>query len=110
MSLATVVPAQTKPSKPLVVSELGEGMLLHKVQPIYPAPARAVGVHGSVELRAVIGKDGTIKNLEVVSGHPFLARAAVEAVRQWRYRPYLLNHEPIEVETEITVNFLLSGG
>jgi protein TonB len=65
---------------------------------------------GAVELRAIISKAGTIENLVVVSGHPMLSRAALEAVRQWRYRPYLLNGEPIEVETDITVNFLLSGG
>jgi len=53
---------------------------------------------------------GTIENLVVVSGHPMLVKSALAAVRQWRYRPYLLNNEPIEVETEITVNFVLSGG
>jgi len=61
-------------------------------------------------LRAIIGKTGAIENLVVVRGHPMLAPAAVEAVKQWRYRPYLLNGEPIAVETDITVNFLLSGG
>ena len=66
-------------------------------------------VQGTVELRAIISKAGTIENLIVVSGHPMLVKSAIEAVRQWRYRPYLLNNEPIEVETEITVNFVLSG-
>ena len=59
-------------------------------------------------LRAVISREGTIENLQVVSGHPMLVRAAVDAVRQWRYRPYVLNGEPVEVETEVTVNFVLS--
>lgn len=67
-------------------------------------------MQGAVELRALISKTGTIENLVVVRGHPMLAAAAIEAVRRWRYRAYLLNHEPVEVETEITVNFLLGGG
>jgi protein TonB len=79
------------------------------VQPNYPALARQAHVQGTVELRAIISKAGTIENLVVVHGHPMLAPAAIDAVRQWRYRPYLLNNEPIEVETEITVNFVLSG-
>ena len=65
-------------------------------------------IQGPVELRAVISKAGTIENLAVVSGHPLLVASAREAVRQWRYRPYLLNGEPIEVETNITVNFILA--
>ena len=60
-------------------------------------------------MRAIISKAGTIENLVVVRGHPLLVASAIEAVRQWRYRPYLLNNEPIEVETEITVNFVLAG-
>ena len=79
------------------------------MQPIYPPLARQARVQGVVELRAIISKAGMIENLVVVRGHPMLATAAIEAVRQWRYRPYLLNNEPIEVETEITVNFVLSG-
>jgi len=96
-------------SSPLVVSDLGEGSLLHRVQPIYPSIARQARIQGAVELRAIISKAGTIENLVVVGGHPMLATAAIEAVKQWRYRPYLLNNEPIEVETAITVNFVLSG-
>jgi protein TonB len=60
-------------------------------------------------LQAVISKEGTIENLKVLAGHPMLISAAVDAVRQWRYRPYVLNHEPVEVETQITVNFSLNG-
>jgi protein TonB len=78
------------------------------VQPAYPPIAKQARVQGVVEMRALISKTGTIENLNVISGHPMLATAAVEAVRDWRYRPYLLNNEPIEVETEITVNFVLS--
>lgn len=108
-SIPIVIPAHPTVVKPLVVSNLGEGSLLRRVQPIYPSIARQARVQGAVELRAIISKAGTIENLVVVRGHPMLVTAAVEAVRQWRYRPYLLNNEPIEVETEITVNFVLSG-
>ncbi len=105
-----VIPARPAPVKPLLVSHLAEAALLHRVQPVYPPLARQARVQGAVELRAIIGKTGAIENLVVVRGHPMLATAAVEAVKQWRYRPYLLNGEPIEVETDITVNFFLSGG
>ena len=87
-----------------------EGNLIFRVQPDYPSLARQVRVQGQVILRAVISREGTIENLQVLSGHPMLVRAAVEAVRQWKYRPYLLNGEPVEVETEVKVNFILSGG
>jgi len=107
--LPVVIPARPAPVKPLVVSHWAEGNLIYRVQPIYPNLARQARVQGTVELRAVISKAGTIENLVLVHGHPMLSAAAIEAVRQWRYRPYLLNDEPIEVETEITVNFLLSG-
>ncbi|PYV91208.1 MAG: hypothetical protein DMG90_07815 [Acidobacteria bacterium] len=84
--------------------------LIDRIQPNYPPIARAVGVQGQVILRAIISRQGTIANLQVVSGHPMLVKAAVDAVKQWRYRPYVLNGQPVEVETQITVNFLLSGG
>jgi len=82
-----------------------EGYLIHRVDPIYPHIATIIGTSGQVRLHAIISKDGTIESLTLISGHPLLARAAMEAVQQWRYRPYLLNHEPVEVETFITVNF-----
>jgi protein TonB len=105
-----VIPPRPAIAKPLLVSHLDEANLVHRVQPTYPPIARLARVQGTVELRAIISKTGTVENLVVVSGQPMLAAAAIEAVRQWRYRPYLLNNQPIEVETEITVNFLLSGG
>jgi periplasmic protein TonB len=105
-----VIPARPAAVKPLLVSHLAEANLLHRVQPIYPPIARQAHVQGTVELRAIISKAGTIENLIVVRGHPMLVKPALEAVRKWRYRPYLLNNEPIEVETEITVNFVLLGG
>jgi protein TonB len=87
-----------------------EGNLIYRVQPEYPALARQVRVQGLVVLQAIISRDGAIENLQVVSGHPLLIPAALNAVRQWRYRPYALNWEPVEVETEVKVNFILSGG
>jgi protein TonB len=90
------------------VSRMMEGNLIHRVQPDYPAPARQVRVQGTVILRAMISREGAIENLQVLSGHPMLVQAAVDAVRQWRYRPYMLNGEPVEVETQVTVNFVLS--
>lgn len=86
-------------------SHLDEALLLNKVEPIYPKLAIAAGIRGEVRLHAIIAKDGTIQSISVVSGHPLLATAALEAVRQWRYRPYMLNKEAVEVETFITVNF-----
>jgi TonB family protein len=80
----------------------------YRVQPIYPPLARQARIQGTVQLRAIISKTGTIENLVAVSGHPMLVPAALNAVRQWRYRPFLLNSAPIDVETEITVNFVLS--
>jgi protein TonB len=86
-------------------------MVLHRVNPTYPPLARAARVQGSVVLAAIIGKDGTIQNLHVISSSsPLLVQSALDAVKQWRYRPYILNGEPVEVDTQVTVNFSLSGG
>ncbi len=98
-------------SAPLRISQgVAQGFLVHQVKPVYPPLARQARVQGTVILQAIIGKDGSIENLRLISGHPMLAPAAIEAVRQWRYRPYTLNREPVEVQTEITVNFVLGGG
>ena len=86
-----------------------EGNLVHRVIPAYPYPAKAARVEGQVLLSAIISKDGAIENLQVIKGHPLLVPAAIDAVKQWRYRPYILNNEPVEVETQIAVNFTLSG-
>jgi protein TonB len=85
------------------------GDLTRKTQPTYPAIARNARIQGIVVLQAIISKQGTIENLKVLAGHPMLVPAAIDAVRQWRYRPYVLNNEPVEVETQITVNFSLAG-
>jgi protein TonB len=90
-------------------SSMLEGNLIRRVQPVYPPLARTARVQGSVVLYALISKAGTMENLHVLSGPPLLVPAAIDAVSQWRYRPYILNSEPIEVETQITVNFSLSG-
>ncbi len=99
-----VAPPQPKPH----ISVIMEGHLIHRVDPPYPALARTVGVQGSVVIAAVIGTDGSVQRLQVLSGHPLLVRAARDAVVQWRYRPYILNGSPIEVDTQITVNFILA--
>jgi periplasmic protein TonB len=106
---ATVTLKPQAPTHPIKVSHWAEGNLIYRVQPTYPPLARQARIQGAVQLRAIISKSGTIERLTVESGHPMLAGSAVDAVRQWRYRPYLLNDEPIEIETEITVNFVLSG-
>ena len=105
---AAVRPAPA-PSKPVQISHISEGLLIHKVTPEYPQIARISRQQGTVVLHAIIGRDGAIEQLQVVSGPPLLVRAAVEAVQQWRYRPYILNGQPVEVETQITVNFTLGG-
>jgi TonB family protein len=85
------------------------GNLISRVDPVYPADARAAGIQGSVVLRAVISKTGTIEDLKVVSGPVELTASAIDAVKQWKYLPYLLNGEPVEVDTAITVNYTLEG-
>jgi protein TonB len=100
----------TSSLRPPRVSHVMEGNLLRRVQPEYPALAKQARVQGTVLLRAVIDREGTIQDLQVISGHPLLVQAAINAVRQWRYRPYYLNDQPVEVETQVTVNFSLSGG
>jgi periplasmic protein TonB len=105
-----VVPPPPAPvAHTIRLSHMSEGDLIRKVQPIYPALARTARIQGTVVLQAMISKQGSIENLRVLSGHPMLVQAAMDAVRQWRYRPYILNNEPVEVETQITVNFSLAG-
>jgi periplasmic protein TonB len=82
--------------------------LIRKITPQYPPLAKQARVQGVVKFQAIIGKDGTIQNLQLLSGHPLLVPAATEAVKQWMYRPTLLNGEPVEVVTQIDVNFTLS--
>jgi periplasmic protein TonB len=85
------------------------GMLIHRVEPPYPLLAKQARVQGDVVLKAIIDKEGNIQDLQLISGHPMLVPAAIQAVKQWHYRPYLLNGQPVEVETTITVIFTLNG-
>jgi protein TonB len=109
-STPVAVPKVATPQRVRVSAGVTEGLLIHKVQPAYPPLARSARIQGQVVLQAVIGKDGTIQGLHAVSGHPMLTPAAIDAVKQWRYKPYFLNGEPVEVDTQITVNFTLAGG
>ncbi|HTS56833.1 MAG TPA: energy transducer TonB [Terriglobales bacterium] len=109
-STPVAVPKVATPTRVRVSQGVTQGLLIRKVQPNYPPLARQARIQGQVLLAAEISKDGTIENLHLISGHPMLAPAAIEAVKQWKYKPYILNGEPVEVETQITVNFTLSGG
>jgi len=93
-----------------VSSGVVAGNKLSGSNPVYPPIAKAAHVSGAVVLHAIISKSGTIENLEVISGPEMLRNAATEAVRNWRYKPYILNGDPTEVETTITVNFNFGGG
>lgn len=107
--LPPAMPKNVPPHSVRVSSGVAQGLLIHEVQPQYPPLARRARIQGAVVLQATIGRDGTIQNLHLVSGHPLLMEAAMEAVKQWRYRPYLLNNEPVDVDTTIEVNFTLNG-
>ena len=78
------------------------------VKPVYPPLARRARIQGKVRFTAIIGKDGRVQNLQIISGHPLLVPAAQDAVKQWVYRPTLVNDEPVEVVTQVDVNFALS--
>jgi protein TonB len=104
------IPKVATPQRVRVSSGVSTGLLIKKVTPNYPQLAKQARIQGSVVLQAEISKEGTIQNLQLISGHPMLAPAAIEAVKQWRYKPYLLNGEPVAVETQVVVNFSLSGG
>jgi TonB family protein len=98
-------PIRTAPRRVRVSQGVSQGLVVSKVQPIYPVDAKVARIQGTVAMRAVIGKTGDVEKLELISGHPALAPAAMEAVKQWKYKPYLLNGNAVEVETQVTVNF-----
>lgn len=105
-AVPTAMPSAT--ASTLKISQgVSQGLLIKKVTPRYPQNALSMRIQGAVNLEATINKEGIIKNLKVVSGDAVLGRAAAEAVKQWRYKPYYLNGEPVEIETQITVNFKL---
>jgi protein TonB len=100
--------AVSAPVNSLKVSQgVAQGLQIKRVQPEYPAAARQSRIQGAVELQATIGKDGSISSLKQLSGDRVLGRAALDAVKQWKYRPYLLDGQPVEIQTQITVNFKL---
>lgn len=109
-SAPVAVPDKPTPQRVRVSQGVTSGLLIKKVTPEYPALAKQARIQGSVVLHAVIGKNGEVQNLQVVSGHPMLTQAAIQAVKQWRYKPYFLNGQPVEVDTNVTVNFSLAGG
>lgn len=112
------MPGQTGPTPPQVVTDarpvrvkktqIDPALLIHKVEPVYPALPRQMGRGGRVELRAIVATDGTIQSLQVVSGDPLFIQSALDAVRQWRYRPTFLNGQPVEIDTFITVTYYIN--
>jgi TonB family protein len=96
---------QAEPVGPSVMA----GQIITKVAPVYPPLARQAHIQASVVLKVLISKSGDVEKIQLFSGHPMLAPAAIEAVKQWKYKPYLLNGDPVEVSTTVTVNFTLSG-
>jgi periplasmic protein TonB len=103
-------PEPTPVKRIRLAQRIVEANLIHDVAPAYPPEAGRARIEGTVVLLAVIGKDGTVQDVRVESGLPILAQAAIDAVKQWRYRPYLLNGEPVEIDSRITINFTLSRG
>lgn len=89
--------------------QVAQRLLIKRVQPQYPEDARHRRIEGQVFLRAVVDKNGDVESLTLVQGHPLLAPAAIQAVKQWKYKPYLIDGKPVAVETQITVAFQLSG-
>jgi TonB family protein len=109
-STPATMPKIATPQRVRVSQGVSAGLLLKRVNPEYPPDARRARIQGTVVLHVLISKAGDIATVELVSGHPMLAPAAIDAVKQWKYKPYLLNGSPVEVDTEILVNFTLSGG
>lgn len=110
LAIATILPVDQASGQATVQASKKEmmGLIVKKVNPTYPEAARKAHIQGEVVLRATIGKTGTVENLQAVSGPPELAPAAIEAVKQWKYRPYMKDGHAVEVETDITVNFTLA--
>jgi periplasmic protein TonB len=106
--VASPKPASTEPIRVRQGGLVHPAQLVRRVEPVYPLIARQARISGTVELQGVIGVDGHIRELQVIKGHPLLAKAALDAVRQWVYEPTLLNGEPVEVIAPITVNFRLN--
>jgi protein TonB len=106
MSTAAVnLPQHTQQVK--VSQGVSQGLLIKSVDPVYPPLAKQMRIQGAVELLANIGKDGSIRTVKLISGDSVLSRAAIDAVKQWKYKPYYLGDQPVEIQTQITVNFKL---
>src|SRR5208337_3835747 len=101
-------PKAATPKRIRVGGQVESARLIFQPKPEYPPLAKMARIQGTVRLEAIISKDGTIQDLKVVSGHPLLVKSAIEAVQRWRYQPTLLNGEPVEVVTEVDVNFTLA--
>jgi protein TonB len=101
-------PPKATPKRVTVGGNVQAARLVNRVQPLDPPLARQTRISGTVKLHAIIGKNGAVEQLQVVSGHPLLVQSALDAVRQWRYQPTLLNGDPVEVDTEIDVIFSLA--
>jgi protein TonB len=106
---ASEKPASKRPLRVRVSEMVSQALIVRKVQPAYPEEARHNHIQGNVVMKAEITQTGEVKELTVISGDPALAPAAVEAVKQWTYKPYKLNGDPVELETQVTVAFKLSG-
>lgn len=105
--LSMAAAQSSTPRRVRVSQSVEEGLILNKVKPVYPPLARQAHIQGTVILKVLINKSGDVENMQLFSGHPMLAPAALDAVKQWKYKPYLLNGEPVEVETRVSVNFRL---
>jgi protein TonB len=102
-------PPKVTPKRVSVGGNVQAARLVNRVQPVYPPLARQTRISGTVKLHAIIGKNGAVEQLQVLSGHPLLVQSALDAVKQWRYQPTLLNGDPVEVDTEIDVIFSLAS-
>lgn len=115
ITAAPSVPVAAKTPEPApakrmrIAARVAEANLVHDVPPQYPSEAGRARIEGTVVLMALIGADGTVKDVRVESGLPILAQAAIDAVKQWRYKPYLIDGQPVEVDSRITINFTLSA-
>jgi protein TonB len=102
-------PPPVRVTRTKVGGQVQEAKIIARPNPVYPPLARQARIQGKVQLHAIIDKDGRVGELQVVSGHPLLVKAALDAVQNWRYQPTILNGEPVEVDTTIDVNFVLGG-
>jgi protein TonB len=108
------VPKLSKPvptvQRMRVSQGITQGLLVYRIEPTYPRLAQLARINGVVVLTAIIDKHGNVERLQLVSGSPLLAPAAIDAVKQWHYKPFLLNGQPVEIETTVTVNFQMHNG